>query len=266
MKWVQINLLGLIAFNCLAGSIPAAGQNAGNPPPQITLNGITSIFDSRRALFKVPSSDGSSANESYFLAEGQHAGGIELIAVDMNAGRIKVNNHGVIQVIRLCSPANLSTLAASAASTNIFYGNQNYKINFNNGAQLTGAQNVAVVTAQNANAGGNVLGANVGFKIAAGANDGTKINDGANASPSPVSTGGSTALDAAAPDAAGVKDAAQRPEPYSIKAAREFERLRLQTANDVYSGIDEPIPLTPLTPPGTPLALIGPDRAWFPGD
>jgi hypothetical protein len=59
----------------------------------------------------------------------------------------------------------------------------------------------------------------------------------------------------------------QRPEPYSLTAAREFQRIRIETASGVNNGTDEPLPLTPLTPltpPGTPKALIGPDRAWFP--
>ena len=58
----------------------------------------------------------------------------------------------------------------------------------------------------------------------------------------------------------------QEGEPFWMKASKEFEQLRIQTADAVRSGVNEPIPLTPLTPAGTPAELIGPDQAWFAND
>jgi hypothetical protein len=51
-----------------------------------------------------------------------------------------------------------------------------------------------------------------------------------------------------------------------VRASKDFELLRTQTADAVRSGVDEPIPLTPLTPADTPAELIGPDKAWFLND
>ncbi len=75
-------------------------QPPRTPPPQIILNGITTILGDRRALFKTLAI-GEDKERSYMLAEGQRDGEIELLSVDMREGKIKVNNHGIIQIVCL---------------------------------------------------------------------------------------------------------------------------------------------------------------------
>jgi hypothetical protein len=262
------NVFGLAALGWVAISYPADGQawtpavpaNQG-PPPDIKLNGLTTILGDKRALFKVRPDSGPV--ESYFLAEGQSAGTIKLLSVDIRAGRIKINNHGVIQTVALCDAPDLSILMATEAggsqNGNGFSSGQNPgDFSANSGPAGSPAPGGAAAR-QNSGAGfsaGNSTGgvANGSPGAAAGNNFDKSANPGtSNASSNNSDNSGSNS-----------DNTSQHPEPYSLTAAREFERLRIETASGVYNGTDEPLPLTPLTPPGTPKALIGPDRAWFP--
>ncbi len=92
----------------------AAAQDAQTPPPEIILNGIMTALGDRSALFKLASPQ-ASGKQFYFLSEGERAGGIELLSVDVKAGTIKVRNHGVIQVIALCQPPRLLSIPGAAA-------------------------------------------------------------------------------------------------------------------------------------------------------
>lgn len=258
MKRMQASVFVLLALGWLAVAMRSAGANSfpsanNNSLPQITLNGLCSFFDDKCALFKARSEDGSGRLESYFLAEGQHADGLQLLTIDMKAGKIRINNHGVIQSISLCR-ANLATLAANpAAGSSSSTGISNAGMN-------------SVVTALSATAAGVA-----GNQLAAQSIGAGSLGRGDNGTPAAPEKDAGSQNSASPPDsgaqAADVADVSpKKPESYSLKAAREFERLRIQTAAAVYDGTDEPIPLTPLTPIGTPLALIGPERAWFPED
>jgi len=82
--------------------LPPAGP-AEPPPapvPKITLTGITTILGNKRALMKVlepPKPPQPAKEESYILTEGQRDGEIEVLAIDEQAGSVKVNNHGTVQ-------------------------------------------------------------------------------------------------------------------------------------------------------------------------
>jgi hypothetical protein len=252
MKRSFAKAMCVFAAGCFFVSLRAAGQT---PPPEITLNGLTTIFGDRRALFKVQSDCG--AKQSCFLAEGQRAAGIELLTVDIRAGKIKVNNHGVVQTVALRDPPNLSILTATPENgSGNFADRQNAANNFSDGVQLSGGQTFGSPTAQKIPAG----------FVAGQAGGATAKNSSGTSSSSAASSseaGTSDTVTANSPTTS-FDTGAKKPEPYSITAAREFERLRIETAAAVYDGTAEPQPLTPLTPPGTPMALIGPDRAWFP--
>lgn len=76
------------------------------PPPQlqkILLTGITTILGDRRALMKTYPAGvkpGEPAKEqSLILSEGQGEGGIEVLAIDPDAGSVKVNNAGTIMTL-----------------------------------------------------------------------------------------------------------------------------------------------------------------------
>ena len=70
------------------------------PPPKITLNGIMTIFGHKQALMQIqvpPKPPAPAKQESYILREGQRDGDIEVISIDVAAGKVKVKNHGEIQ-------------------------------------------------------------------------------------------------------------------------------------------------------------------------
>jgi hypothetical protein len=203
------------------------------PPPEIIFDGIAVLFGDKRALFKTQATPQSPAR-FYYLSEGQREGQIELLAIDLKRSTIKVNNYGVIQTIALCDPPALNAATSADGGNGNFANTENLKTSPAGNAQMPGGKN------QEAPAG----------------NDAAVANGAASASDvSWQMNGGVNSANDAAP---------KNNEPYSLRAAREFEQLRLQTADAVLAGTDEPIPLTPLTPPGTSPALIGPDKAWFP--
>jgi hypothetical protein len=70
------------------------------PLPEITLLGITTIFNDKRAAIKVrfPGPANVSAKEEYyFLAEGQRAAAIEILKIDERAGSVQLRNTGNAQ-------------------------------------------------------------------------------------------------------------------------------------------------------------------------
>lgn len=263
MNWFPNKAFGLVVLGWLAVSAAAQGQvrmsatpAAQSPPPEIKLNGLTTILGDKRALFKVRYDSGPV--ETYCLAEGQSAGAIQLLSVDIRAGKIKINNHGTIQTASLCDPPNLSILLASEISDgksgNSFFRQKNPGNNSDGGGS-SGSTTTGGVTS-----GQNFAGAVPAGKSTAGAATGSPGAAASNNSGNP----GTADAGSQNSDGASSGNTSQLPEPFSLRQAREFERLRIESASGVYNGTDEPIPLTPLTPTGTPRALIGPDRAWFP--
>jgi hypothetical protein len=79
--------------------------NSAAPLPKITLAGITTILDTKRALMKVaPSSNGLKPGDpakelSLILTEGQREADIEVLLIDEKKGSVKVNNSGTVMVL-----------------------------------------------------------------------------------------------------------------------------------------------------------------------
>jgi hypothetical protein len=73
------------------------------PLPKITLTGITTILDSKRALMKVAAANPKKADPakelSLILSEGQREGDIEVLQIDEKAGSVKVRNSGTVMVL-----------------------------------------------------------------------------------------------------------------------------------------------------------------------
>ena len=256
-------------------------------------------FGDRSALFKVEPPQ-AAGRQFYFLSEGERAGGIELLSVDVKAGTIKVRNHDVIQVIALCQPPRLLSIPGTAApagggSINL-PGNQGFLSGNGQTGQMVGGKTPRVAVGQfsqsgyvwsagipglpairssannNDNTGSQNTGtANSGTANSGIANFGTANTGTANPGTAYTSTANSSIVNPviADPGTAGTGTAdpgTQAVEPFCVRASKEFEQLRIQTADAVRSGVDEPLPLTPLTPAGTPAELIGPDQAWFAND
>ncbi|MDB6016577.1 MAG: hypothetical protein JWR19_1066 [Pedosphaera sp.] len=85
------------------------------PSLQIKLTGITTILGDKRALFLIqqPAFGGKPAGkeESCILSEGQRAGGIEVLAIDEKAARVKLNREGRISWISFETPKLPNTSA-----------------------------------------------------------------------------------------------------------------------------------------------------------
>lgn len=293
----------------------AAAQDAQTPPPKIILNGIMTAFGDRSALFKVVPPQTATGKQFYFLSEGERAGDIELLSVDVKTCAIKVRNHGVIQVIALSQPPQLLSspgAAAPAGSNSInLPGNQGFlnengqmvdektsredarqfsqmeyadiagmpvfpttrsSANNNTGSQNPEAANAVTANTGTANAGTANPGtadsgaANTSIADSGTAGSGTASTSTANSGSANSGNGDTGTTDTSATDTSTKDTDTQEAQPFWVRASQEFEQLRIQTADLVLSGVDEPIPLTPLTPAGTPAELIGPDRAWFLND
>lgn len=89
-----------------AAAAAVHGRDAADPPPKITVTGLTTILGDKRVLFKARMQAKSSVaprEESYVLAQGMSEAGIEVLAVDQKAGTATFNNHGVIQLLELAT-------------------------------------------------------------------------------------------------------------------------------------------------------------------
>jgi hypothetical protein len=69
------------------------------PPPKVILNGISTIFGTKKAILKMtpPAEKGQPAKEqSFILSEGQRDGELEVIQINENAGAVLVNDYGTV--------------------------------------------------------------------------------------------------------------------------------------------------------------------------
>ncbi len=72
------------------------------PPPKITLTGITALCGNKRALLKwlEATKPGQAPKEqTCILTEGQRQDDVVVLEIDVQAGTVKVNNHGVVQTV-----------------------------------------------------------------------------------------------------------------------------------------------------------------------
>lgn len=72
------------------------------PLPNIKLTCITTILGDKRAVFEVqmPAAPPQPAKEEHYtIVEGQREGPIEVLAIDLKAETVKVNNSGTVMVL-----------------------------------------------------------------------------------------------------------------------------------------------------------------------
>ncbi len=88
----------------------------GPPPPKITLTGITTIFGSPQALFKVAGvvRDGRPQDESYIFTEGEEQDEVKVTKIDVPKQIVTFENHGQEQTIPLTDGVASSGPAPSA--------------------------------------------------------------------------------------------------------------------------------------------------------
>ena len=81
--------------------VPAASAQAQAPVQKIILTGITTILGDKRALMKTQPPPGRSGEKehSLILTEGQREAGVEVLAIDVKAGSVTVNNSGTVMTL-----------------------------------------------------------------------------------------------------------------------------------------------------------------------
>jgi len=86
----------------LKESVPHRPESPALVLPRLYLTGITTILDDKRALLKarVPSQTGQAETERLLiLKEGESFEQIEVVAIDVIASTVKVNNRGTLMVL-----------------------------------------------------------------------------------------------------------------------------------------------------------------------
>jgi hypothetical protein len=76
------------------------------PLPQVTVNGIMTVFGRPQVLFKmtIPASPGTKARELYFvLGEGELEEGVTISKINITTGIVTFNNQGTLQQIPLAN-------------------------------------------------------------------------------------------------------------------------------------------------------------------
>ena len=215
--------LCLLALACLA----RAGQ-----PPEIFFNGLVTLFGDKRVLFKTDA--GTAAEQSFFLAEGESRLGIRLISVDTASATALFDNHGTLQKISICP-----TPHPAAATVANGQGRQS------NPPSAAGAGGFAGQS-DSISASSDPAGQSVNETFSGGGSAGKSPTGSAESNTS-----------------SGQDQPASPQNSWWYRGAQQMEAARLATADAVQRGELPPYPLTPLTPPGTATALIGPDRLYF---
>ncbi len=170
------------------------------------------------------------------LAEGQQDGEIKLLSVDMAEGKIKVNNHGIIQIICLSQTPSLIIHIAT----------------MDEGKEASRKKLEAILAA-------NAPILETASSVAAD----EKFSPVRTAMNSSISKNDFPRNSASIANASGSETSALKSDPWWVVGSKTVEEARTRSADDVARGKAEPQPLTPLTPPGTPAYLIGSDQLFF---
>jgi hypothetical protein len=236
-----------------------AGHGWGSVTPwEIEVKGIVTVLDDRRVF--ITTHDPAGGEKSYILAEEQSRDGIKLLSVDIKNNVAQFDNHGTLQVLRICSTPELTTVSAASQTT---------------AASLTRPAAMGGTPAQTSTAANSsnetVEGFNSGFATVVASTASSKNTStgsgNASASSGNASTDAATGANPANGSTTGASStsgsSSSEINTWWYGGSQDIERARLETEDAVRQGVLPPYPLTPLTPPGTPTELIGPGQAFF---
>jgi hypothetical protein len=261
LKWIRKSrtVCLLIIFLAAVGEIMASDKHGR--PPSANLNGISCFFGEKCAFFIVIPI-GQQHELNFMLAEGESRFGITLLSVDVAANSVQIDNRGTKQTLHICSTPDVSPAAVRwTANGPVGLGGGNV-----NGGEKTGAGNTG--------SDGRTDGANGGLNPggiagAAGHADGVggdnNNNIGGNVTGGDGADGGADAAPHQSAEKNGsdpattLKDQAGE---YWYRTSVSIEESRKADAQLILSGEEDPLPLTPLTPAGTPAGLIGSDALF----
>ncbi len=243
-RFISICIAVLILPSARRFAVGAA-ENSGSTVP-VVLNGVTSIFGEPSALLQITPAGQPTAN--IFLDVGQQACGVKLLAVNVPAASVRIENGGQIQTLKICSAPALDTAPANTATgddgaTIVHSPSENLPRGLD--GQIAG--NLPLTPNNLAGAvvltGGDTANASSKSSTSAGSD---KSSNASNADSSAANSSGSTGTDAS------------KTHVYYwwMSDAQQIEQTRQATVQQVLAGELPAQPLTPLTPPGTAASLI----------
>ena len=246
-------LIGLLTTSRAASGPEAAAQPAP-APATIVLDGVMSIPGGNWAFFRTSFSANMSGAD-FMLAEGQSRYGIQLLAVNTPSGTVTVRKQGQTQTLSICQPPVLLTTTGSDSTA---------------AASRSSPDANAAAAGLAASNGGKTQPADAprfAHPVNAAGWDGANARNTAATNPgdNPVATNNNSGAGNAT-GVAGNNDGSVAQEhlyQWWTKEAQKIEQARLDTAQRVLAGEWPAYPLTPLTPPGTPSQLIGPDSLFL---
>jgi hypothetical protein len=231
-RWLILTLASgwLVNLAVLAGPGGSAGTALPGP---LEVRGLTTMPGLRCAFFHVPAAD-SNLPPEFMVGEGESRFGIRVIAVDARQARVRIDYAGHLQDLVVLNATNL----LPNASVNGPAGNQS-------AAPLDPATAGENSTAENLAEERQAL-ALVRSQLCAGGR-----RSGANPNVPAYSNG---------VDPAQALQAEANTQWY--QEALSMEKSRVADAQAVLAGEQTPWPRTPLTPAGTPAALVGSETLW----
>ena len=240
-----------VGFGCLVVLLLGHPGLSSAAPSEFEMNGIVMVPGGKRVLIKTHDATGSEIN--FMLAEGQSRNGIKLLSVDTKNNLAEFDNHGTLQVLKICPTPELTVAFSSSP-------NQHFASAPSPSSAATGK--MAPRTSTSENPPNEPIGA-VHPGYVAGATGGGSASTISGGAPPAATTGanpanGATAGTSSAPDSSSAEKAT-----WWYTGSQEIEQARLETEDAVRQGVLPPYPLTPLTPTGTPPELIGPEQAFF---
>ncbi len=225
----------MIALLAVGGNWTA---NLGAAPLEVELNGLCNLLGDRRAVLVIRPKAGA---QNITLVEGESFGVITLIAVDMAAKRVLIDNDGQAETLRLCGTPSLSPFADASGKADRFLAR-----GLDGTVGSPGADGLVVETSPG-NPGWGTL------PMIASGNSVTKKPSPAASQPTAPGAGDSGASPIANP----TDMAKSQADSEWYQESESIEQSRRETAAQVLAGEMEPWPRTPLTPAGTPPALVG---------
>jgi hypothetical protein len=248
-----------IIFLAAVGEVVASDKHGR--PPSANLNGISS-FSGEKCAFFIIIPVGQQHELNFMLAEGESRFGITLLSVNVAANSVEIDNRGTKQTLHICSTPDVSPAAVRWMISQPV-GDVGGNIN---GGEEAGAGNIGSNGRPDDSDGGLNPGAVAGGSHADGASGGNNIAGNGNSV-----TGGDGSDDSAdaAPHQSAEKNGSDpatalkdQADEYWYQTSASIEESRKADAQLILSGEEDPLPLTPLTPAGTPAGLIGSDALF----
>jgi len=241
----------LTGFGCLILLLLGHSGMSSAAPSEFEMNGIVMAPGARQVFLRTHDATGREIN--FMLTEGQSRNGITLLSVDTKSNLARFDNHGTLQVLKICPTPEVIAISANSP-------------NRRPAAAAPPPSAGTSKTVSRTSTPDNPLNAPVGAfnpgypGVAARGGNSSAVSGGA---PPDGTTGANTGNGAATGIPSTSDSSSGDKASWWYTGSQEIEQARLATAAAVRNGDLPAYPLTPLTPSGTPPELIGPEQAFF---